>query len=99
MSYGRLLQIANYNKESNNGNHVVIDRFSACGGIRTDFQSVSTAILSCAALGHIGKERITRDATTRRLPYRAKGLFYPGWDRLHSFTAYLWQCGLATLWS
>ncbi len=76
-----------------------IDRFSACGGIRTDFKSVSTAILSRAGLGHIGKERIARDATTRRLPYQAKGLFCPGWVSLHRFTAYLWQCSMATFWS
>ena len=48
-------------------NKLYIDRFSAYGGIRTDFQSVSlsTAILSRAGLGHIWKEQIARDATTK----------------------------------
>ena len=32
--------------------------FSACGEIRTDFKLVSTALLSRAGLGHIGKERL-----------------------------------------
>ncbi len=49
---------------------------SACGGIRTD-KSVSTALLSRAGLGHIGKERTSHVATTRGLPYQANGLLYP----------------------
>ncbi len=39
------------------------------------FKSVSTALLSHAGLGHIGKEGTSRVATTRGLPYQANGLF------------------------
>ncbi len=38
---------------------------------------------------HLGKGWIVRGTTTRRLPYWANGLFYPIWNRLYQFTAYL----------
>ena len=31
---------------------------------------------------------IVRDTTIRRLPYWAKGLFYPSWNRSYGYTAY-----------
>ncbi len=49
---------------------------------------VNYTLLSRADLWHLGKGWILRDTTTRRLPYRANGLFYPSWDRLYRFTAY-----------
>ena len=45
-------------------------------------------LLSHAGLGHPGKCWIVRGTTTRSLPYRANGLFYPSWNRLYLFTTY-----------
>ena len=59
--------------------------FSACGGLRTD-KSLTAYLASC--LWHLGKGRIVRDTTTRRLTYRINGLFYPSWNRLYRITAY-----------
>ena len=42
------------------------------------FKLVSTALLSPAGLGNIGKEQTSRVATTRGFPYQANGLLYPG---------------------
>ncbi len=46
------------------------------------------SLLSRDGLGHLGKGWIVRGTTTRILPYRAHGLFYPSWNRLYRITAY-----------
>ena len=54
------------------------------------------SLLSRADLGHFGKWWIFHGATTRRLPYRANGFFYPIWNRLYRFADYVADCQALT---
>ncbi len=56
--------------------------------LRQKYASFDSLYFPLNGLGHLGKGWIVRGITTRRLPYMAKGLFYPSWNRLYRFTAY-----------
>ena len=43
--------------------------------------AISDSQLSRDGLGHLLKGWIVRGTTSRRLPYWAKGLFYPSWNK------------------
>ena len=55
------------------------------GSRKVDLFAIQHQPFLLRSIGHLGKGRIVRGTTIRRLPYLANGLFYPNWNKLYLF--------------